>query len=1189
MFLKRLELNGFKTFADRTEVEFVPGFMAVVGPNGSGKSNLTDAIRYCLGEQSTKTLRATKLEELVFAGTPARRPAPVGEVTAVFDNSDGHLPVDFSEVAITRRTSRDGESTYLINRTPCRLKDIHELLMGSGIGQGSFSVLGGKEVDMVLSSDPRDRRSMIEETAGTNRYRFRKREAARKLDATAANMVRLRDILKEVEGSLEDSRKAVERYDKYKKAQDQLTELEVQVAMADLDHIEKKVATTRERAAELSTQSAEASLLEAELTVALDVAESQRSERDLKREAAQARVGRTREELSRTKASHEAIAQRAEELDHASKTAKQRLESSQERLQNRQTEVENLAKDLPELQAQLQEANLKLQDLRARMQAMPEPRTGSATEIRARLATLERERSTLNAKLESLKARSEQEASRMEEATEQAQALKGEAQAAMPVRESDPLEPVKQKAIQAVLAEQKVVEDKQAAADRLQRARVQRSEAEKKRRPLTTRLMELEAILEDRAGMPPAVRAVMSWKEPGVVGVIGELITVKEGMETAMEAALGGRLSDIVTRDRHTASRNIERLKRDRAGRVTFWPLDLDRRESDQMPLPTNVGVVGWAMDLIEFRSEIRPVLSQMLGNTLVMKDMQSALALYDKCRGRRPHVVTIGGEILSPNGALTGGSLRGDKSGMLARRRQLEEVRGEVRALEAELARLHQAEERESAKVAESEHLLTKAREASRLAKQAVADLEAEVRRQEADSRRALNAAERLQDEIEALQEKAERYRQEREAAETRLDEIGEEWDDLRESLTRSQEEEARLQIEREELRRQVGEAEIEAEKRLQRKAEREREVERLRGRHEELEADRKSALQELGRATRSREELDAENAELVDRLEVLTARLKEQEEALAELRSETSEEEERLKVLRQQHAETTKRARELAEELHKRQVELAGYEAHLEEARARLEEIGDIGDGPIFGEDFDIEKARAQAKRLRNFLENFGSVNLGAREDFERLTVRHDELKGQLDDLDEASEALRRIMAEMDRASIAQFQTVFAQVNETFGRLFGEIFGGGWARLELCDPEDILESGVEIVACPPGKKLQNLTLFSSGERALSAIAFLLSLLTHKPSPIVVLDELDAPLDDANVEKVAARLLEFSTSSQFLVITHNRKTMEFADRLYGVTMEEPGVSRLLSVELRGENGEKIEKGASVETEAVPA
>ena len=1177
MFLKRIEMCGFKTFAERTEVEFVPGFMAVVGPNGSGKSNLTDAIRYCLGEQSTKTLRATRLEELVFAGTPARRAAALGEVTAVFDNSDGHLPVDFSEVAITRKTTRDGDSHYFINRTPCRLKDIHELLMGSGIGPGSFSVLGSKEVDMVLSSDPKDRRSMLEETAGTNRYRFRKKEAARKLEHTATNLVRLRDILKEVEGSVEDSRKAVARYERYKVAQDQLQGLEVRVARADMEILLGQAQTVRQKAQGLETASQAADEQELNLGLELEEAEARRSERDVRRDEVQARVAATREELSRTRASHEGLFKRASELEHGARAAQGRLESSQERIQERGVEAETLTRELPELERSLSEARTRLAELRQELAACPEARGGPGSEIRARLATLERERTQLNARLETLKARTEQESTRRQEALDQARLLRQEA--TRPQIELDPLEPARAQASEAARQEQAILESRQAASQALQQARAQRAEAEKRRRPMTTRVMELEAILEDRAGLPPAVRTVLAWKEPGTVGVVGELIQVREGLEVAMEAALGGRLADVITRDRHTASRLVDRLKRERAGRVTFWPLDLERRESDPIPLPTREGVVGQALDLIGFAQELRPVLAQMLGSTVVMKDLPSALALYDRCRGRRPHVVTLQGEYLSPTGALTGGSLRGDRSGMLARRRQLEQARAELKAREAELARLHGLEETESAKLAEAEQALSRAREEARRARQVVADLEAELRRQEKDSRRALLAAEKLEAEARGPEEKGLRHEVERKTALDRLDVLGEEWDDLREKLTRSQEEEARQQVQRESLRRQVMEAELETERRTQRLAERQREIHRVRQRLDELQADRVAAGAEVERATVARLELEREGAELQARTDLLAGRLVEEEKALAEVRQESSGQDDHLKSLRARHAEISRQARELGEELHRHQVELAGLEARLEQARTRLEEVGELEEAPEEPADFDLEKARAQARRLRGFLENFGSVNLGAREDFERLSTRHVELKAQIEDLEEASDGLKRIMAEMDRASITQFQAVFQQVNETFGRLFGEIFGGGWARLELCNPEDLLESGVEIVACPPGKKLQNLTLFSSGERALSAIAFLLSLLTHKPSPIVVLDELDAPLDDANVEKVATRLLEFSTSSQFLVITHNRKTMEFADRLYGVTMEEPGVSRLLSVELRGENGEKLEGG----------
>jgi len=1187
LFLKRIELCGFKTFAERTEVEFVPGFMAVVGPNGSGKSNLTDAIRYCLGEQSTRTLRATRMEELVFAGTPTRRAAALGEVTAVFDNSDAHLPVDFSEVAITRKTTRDGDSQYFINRTPCRLKDIHELLMGSGIGPGSFSVLGSREVDMVLSSDPKDRRLMLEETAGTNRYRFRKKEAARKLEHTAANLVRLRDILREVEGSVEESRRAVERYERYKKAQDQLQGLEVRVARADMEAILGRVGGVRQKAESLEAASQAADELELNLGLELEQAEARRTERDVRRDTIQATVAATREELSHARASHEGLFKRASELEHGARAAGQRLDSSRERIAERQVEVEAMTRELPELERSLAEARARLTDLRRELSTCPEPRQGPGSEIRARLATLERERNQLNARLESLKARAEQESTRRQEALDQARALRLEAE--KPRLELDPLEPARAHAAEATRQEQAVQEARQGASQRLQQARTQRAEAEKRRRPLTTRVMELEAILEDRAGLPPAVRTVMSWKEPGTLGVVGELIRVKEGLEVAMEAALGGRLSDVITRDRHTASRLVDRLKRERAGRVTFWPLDLERRESDPIPLPTREGVVGQAMDLIGYSPELRPVLAQMLGSTVVMKDLASALALYDRCRGRRPHAVTLQGEYLSPTGALTGGSLRGDRSGMLARRRQLDEARGELKGLEAELARLHALEETESVQVAESEQALTRAREEARRARQVVADLEAEVRRQEQDSRRAQVAAEKLEAEARTLEEKGQRHEQERRTASERLDSLGEEWDDLRERLTRSQEEEARQQVQRESLRRQVMEAELEAERRTQRKAERQREIERVRGRQQELEADQQAAAAEMERAAQARLQLEREGGDLTARMEILSTRLAGEERLLEAIRQESSGQDERLKSLRAGHAEAARKARELGEQLHRHQVELAGLEAHLEQARARLEEVGELQEPPEDAPDFDLEKARLQARRLRSFLEGFGSVNLGAREDFERLSTRHVELKAQIEDLEGASEGLKQIMAEMDRASVTQFQTVFHQVNETFGRLFGEIFGGGWARLELCDPDDLLESGVEIVACPPGKKLQNLTLFSSGERALSAIAFLLSLLTHKPSPIVVLDELDAPLDDANVEKVASRLLEFSTSSQFLVITHNRKTMEFADRLYGVTMEEPGVSRLLSVELRGENGEKLPTGVGADARKAEA
>lgn len=1148
--------------------------MAVVGPNGSGKSNLTDAVRYCLGEQSSKVLRASKLEELVFAGTPERPGAQFSEVTAVFDNSDGHLAVDFSEVAITRRTTRDGDSQFFINKAACRRRDVHELLMGSGIGPGSFSVLGSKEVDMVLSSDPKERRQMLEETAGTNRYRFRKNEASRRLEQTRQNVVRLHDILTEVTASASESHKAVDRCHRYKKAQQQLRELDINLSQANYNAIKQQNAQASLALDEAQRLSIQADQYEQETNAALEAVEQARTQRQEQHQQILQVVAQLREQLSSSKASHEALFRQAKQIEQNSRSAGARLDNIQERWQERQKELVLLRAALPELNDQAQQAAEQLQQLQQQFEACPQVRSGNTAEIRAKLAQLDRRRSQLQARQESLKARNEQYQQRQQEAEMQASAYLQEAQpsptAALSAEEVTKAQTA---SLQAAEEEQQTAKQGQALRQSIIQTRTKRQETEKRRRPLATRVMELEAVLEDRVGLPPAVRTVLNWRESGTIGVIAELIKTKPGLEAAMEAALGGRLSDIVTEDRQAASRLIDRLKRERAGRVTFWPLDLERRELEPIALPTQQGVVGQAMNLISFPSNLRPVLSQMLGQTVIMQDLPSALALYDKCRGRRPHLVTLQGEHLSPIGAVTGGAIKGDRSGMLVRRQQLDTARQTLEDLDTQVSDLIKLEETQTQQLAQAELALTKAREATRHSRQQVADLQAELHRHDQDALRAAQAAEKLQAEAAQLKQRIETQNAELATLEQNQNTIEDEWDQLRSQLTRSQEEDAEIQLQRERLRRQILDANLTTSKAAQALEDKNRQIAELQKRCEELLEDKQQANDEISQAGEMRGQIDLEEQQLQQSIAELTASLAKQEVSVADYKEQYEQQDAQQKALRQQQALASKKARELGEKLRALETEQHASQLSLRQAEQQLAELN-ITEAAPTPPDFDLAKSEAQARRLRGYLENFGSVNLGAIEDYERLSARQQQLTEQISDLEQASASFTSIMQEMDRASVLEFKKVFAEVNKTFGRLFSEIFAGGWARLELQNPDDWLESGVEIIACPPGKKMQNLMLFSSGERALAAIAFLLSLLTHKPSPVVVLDELDAPLDDSNVEKIAARLKEYSASTQFLVITHNRKTMEYADRLYGVTMEEPGVSKLLSVELCGSEGQ---------------
>lgn len=1178
MFLKRLELYGFKTFSKKTVIEFPHGFMAVVGPNGSGKSNLTDAIRFCLGESQVKALRATRLEELIFAGTPEKAPAPYAEVTAVFDNTDAKLALDLAEVAITRRLTRDGGSRFSINGTTCRLKDIHEMLMGSGIGPGSFSVLGGKEVDRVLSSDPKDRRMMLEETASVNRYRYRKKEAQRKLEQTDDNLVRLRDILREVGDQLGESKKQLQRYERYQASKDELGSLERRVALHDVTSLRAKAAELSQQVSALESMMAEARVREEAARQAMDGFVAEKEAADREREKLSAELSALRERSGANAASKEALKERRKQIEDSLRQADQVLNTGADRVQGQMERLSELANRRTEIVEEQARARQHLEVMVEELARLPqEAGGGPAAELRQRRDSLHRRQSLL---------REETTRDQAEESADKDRADELEFRQ-LELSDQGSSEPVGETAeffdLAALEAERAETE---ASAEKLKarRGTLQREleeqigngrELESHRRPLVGRIAELEALAVDHSSLPPAVRTVMRCGNPGVVGLIGELVKVPEGLEVAFEAALGGAVNNIITRDKRVAGDLVELLKRERVGRATFWPLDLPRKGSRRPDLPDRRGVVGWALELLGYPPEIEPVLEQLLGRTVVMDDMPSALALYERCYGQRPHIVTRGGEYLNPSGALTGGAKRNDQSGVLAARSKLMQARQDLAALDKASHNVVHRIEKLRNSLQEAEEALV--RRQDRLTELNAILVQGRAQDQERHRReeRLANEKTRLASELEKLAER--RAGRAGRAAERLAEEkaISQELARIELELAGFKQQEDELGQRRESLHRER----LQAEMRVERAADKMTDLERERQREEErlgdLRSDRARAEQDLARSREGLAALDGEAERLEEEATRLLKRVEAKTEELRQVRLAHQAIDQKSEGMRADFARANAAVQKYSGEAHRLELERTRVVTHYEDSLERLrdgrtdtEQLLLVAQQTEPMTPAELTGAKTRIGQLRHFLDNFGGVNLGAREDFERLSGRYQGLERQITDLAEGKESLEKIMRELDQATTHLFRDAFERVNDTFSRLFCDLFGGGQAKLVLCDPEDVLESGVEIMCCPPGKRQQNMMLMSSGERALCAIAFLMSLLACKPSPIVILDELDAPLDERNVEKVATRLLEFSTSSQFLVVTHNRKTMEYADRLYGVTMLEPGVSQVLSVEL---------------------
>lgn len=1177
MYLKRLELFGFKTFSKKTVIEFPHGFMAVVGPNGSGKSNLTDAIRFCLGESAVKALRATKLDELIFAGTPEKPASPFAEVTAVFDNTDHKLPVNLSEVSITRRLTRDGGSKFAINGTTCRLKDIHELLMGSGIGPGSFSVLGGKEVDRVLSSDPKDRRMMLEETASVNRYRFRKKEAQRKLDRTEDNLIRLHDILREVGEQLEESKRQLQRYERYKASKDELANLERRVALHDVTSLRAKSKQMASRVEELEELVKQAQVEESQAREAMEGIAGEKEAADREREKLSAELSALRERTGATGAAKESLKARRAEMEQVLQNADQTLHTGADRVHCQMQRLASLSSRRTELNQELNRAKQHLEIMVEEMGRLPREAGGEpAAELRNRKDSLHKRQQFLK-----------EEAAR-DQAEESADDDRKQELEFRQLELEEKGLPEEETASEGHSLEQ-LEGEFQELSDSVQKLKIRRTqfqkdiaeqvansrELESHRRPLVARIAENEALAEDRSSLPAAVKVVMKTRHPGIVGLVGELVKVPEGLEVAFEAALGGGVNNVITRDKRVASELVELLKRERVGRATFWPLDLSRRQSRKPELPDRRGVVGWALELLGYPAEIQPVLEQLLGKTVIMEDMPTALALYERCYGQRPHLVTRGGEYLNPAGALTGGSRRNNRSGVLAARSKLTQARNDLAALEQAVVKTHQRIEKLQNGLNETEAALLKRQERLQELGAILAQGRAQDQERTRQLERVQSERQRLEGELDKLADRHQQRNERRSSRASELKHIFTELEKIEGELAVFRQQESELTERREALRGEKLQAEMRVERVTERLADLARESQREEERLTDLRADRVRAEEELARNREGLSALDGEAERLEKEANDLLTRVEAKTRLLRQVRESHQAIDEKAEALRFDLAKASSSTQKHNNEMHRVELERAKIQTRYEESLARLKDgRSDMEQLLLMAEQTEplspeeLTGAQGRIGRLRHFLDNFGGVNLGAREDFDRLTSRYSGLETQITDLVEGKDSLKRIMRELDEATTHLFQETFKRVNDTFGRLFSDLFGGGKAELVLCDPDDPLDSGVEIMACPPGKRQQNMMLMSSGERALSAIAFLMALLACKPSPIVILDELDAPLDERNVEKVATRLLEFSTSSQFLVVTHNRKTMEFADRLYGVTMMEPGVSQILSVEL---------------------
>lgn len=1179
MYLKSIEIQGFKSFANKIRFEFHNGITGIVGPNGSGKSNVADAVRWVLGEQRVKQLRGSSMQDVIFSGTETRRPLGFAYVAITLDNADGGLPIDYREVTVARRIYRSGESEYLLNGTVCRLRDVHELFYDTGIGKEGYSIIGQGQIDRILSDKPQERRALFDEAAGIVKYKHRKEQTLKKLESQRDNLTRITDIVGELEKQIPSLEKQQEKARIYLKHRDALKRLDINAFLIENEKLTRQ----------LEELSAQESLAGKDLEDARQRSDGLRLQIEKLQEDRQAldkRMETVRGRITDASIVRGRIEGDIKVLEEQIRSAKQRTlrQAQQEKILSQ--DIARREAQMAELEGQIRTAVEESDRIRAAHETAVEAAAASSRDVTRLRGELEEKRAgvieemdrraAIRSRLASLQTLQAQEDARRQEVEKELSQASGEH-----LQADDAIQALKEEfrgvgtMIRALQDGQKDIEAQIAAhkaslgdADALLQ-RAQFSYHQEK-----SRLEALTNLAERYEGFGGSVRRIMQerTREEGIIGTVADLLSTDKKYETAIEVALGGSIQNIVTKDEETARRMIEILKKERAGRATFLPLSGIRNsrplENDRVLYED--GVIGTADSLVKAAKGCGDVAASLLGRTVIVDSFDHAVRAARRS-GRGVRMVTLEGELFAPGGAISGGTYK-NASNLLSRRRELEELSARTQHFKNEVERQEKAIE----DTKESRNILRRKLDESKRTLQEhfirQNTLRIRIQQEEEKLRETSGNVASLRQELRALKERVESAAAGQKEAEM--------------ELSQSVEAEEKMTSDAAALQAQLTD----------RLKDEERDAARLSG----LELEKSRTEQALGfsrqNADRVRRELDGFKADLRKILEdgendrgAIGEKTKEIEsltqEAAASMEVKSADEEElaglrREAGLLQQRQNTAMQERESAAEviagLDRECVRLAGR-------RERLEEAADQRSSYMW-EEYEMTPADALALRdeslsdlprlkkeiasLRAQIKALGSVNVAAIEEYKELMERYTFLKGQHDDLTGAAATLEKIAAELDAAMRRQFREQFADIRQAFDRVFRELFGGGRGELELMEDADILEAGVLVIAQPPGKKLQNMMQLSGGEKALTAIALLFAIQSLKPSPFCLLDEIEAALDESNVGRFAQYLHKLTERTQFIVITHRRGTMEHADRLYGITMQEKGVSAMVSVDL---------------------
>ena len=1180
MRLTKLELNGFKSFARKTEIRFGDGVTAIIGPNGSGKSNISDAVRWVLGEQSAKALRGSKMEDVIFSGTQQRKALAYCEVTLIFDNTDGKLSIPFGEVAITRRVYRSGESEYCLNKNTCRLRDIQDLFRDTGIGKDGYSIISQGKLDEILANKSGDRRAAFEEAAGVMRYRVRKEEAERKLEGTQKNLERIEDILKELGdrlGPLEEQSASARAY---LKLRDELKDLEVNLFLYQYERAKEKLEAIHAAAEQLTGERDAAETKQTTLLEACAALEEQLREQETALSARQNRLmGMMAGVETKLGESHvlaerreNAFAQRTRiEAEHASQTARLgELDEALAALQTDETgaaalallerEIEATQKRLDAFDADAAERETRLEALKNDIiEAM-----NRASDCRSSVSRFDAMRAAIGERLKTLESEAEQKRGETARLAEELQRAEEERRA-----EADRLQTAERDLNDSLMHRRKAQEAYDALREEAQRD-------EQRISSIQSRAHVLEEMQRSREGYYASVKNILRDAENdarlshAIIGVVAELIRVPKEYETAVTMALGSSLQNIVTPTAEDAKYVIEYLRAHDYGRATLLPMALlspYRVSAEERALLKSMpGCIGLASELIECDKSVREAVDYLLSRTAIVKDLDAGIALKKRARGAF-HIATLEGDIISTGGSMSGGSLQKKTFSLLGREREIKELNATLGGAERALAEKKQTLRKMEQELLQRDIQVESFRDAAHTCELSAAkqDEQIDIIRRDAEKSREAEAA--LENERRQLTENLADIERERGEADRRQADIEEGNAATRGDVEQAQAELAALRRERE-----VAAAELTEQKVRRMALAKERDA--VFAEQKRLSQERRAVSERLEQLARETAENDSADAALSGELDGMLERIESEKKTTdAEKDTQKKLEEERQKTADSLAEQRARReallaeSRDLSERIHKQELSQNRFELELGAMQDHIWEEYELTyeNAAALRHDIAIGATNARITEIRGGIRELGDINLGSIEEYKAVSQRHGELSAQCDDLNRAREDLGRLIVELTSTMESVFLRQFEQIQANFATVFSELFGGGHAELQLADRNDVLGCEIDIIAQPPGKKLQLLSLLSGGERTLTAIALLFAMLKLKPPAFCLLDEIESSLDEANVSRFADYVRHYADDTQFILITHRKGSMEVCDTLYGVSMEEKGVSKIVS------------------------